>query len=100
VVVVLVALGGPPHGVFRVLVHDDVFVLGRASGVDARHHVDGVEFGQHALVVACQGGVHLVLEELFVARVIVNFLCAGDATSGQRGFDFFDVFCHFYLFIC
>ena len=33
-------------------------------------------------------------EELFVARVIINVFHAGDAVSGQRGFDFFDVFCH------
>ncbi len=94
VVVVFVAFGGPPNGVLRLGVHHDVFVLGRATGVDARHHVNCVEFGQNAFVVTRQGGVHLVLEELFVARVIVNFLCAGDAVFGQRGFDFFDVFCH------
>ena len=84
----------PPNGVLRVGVHDDVFVLGRAASVDSCHHIDGIELGQLALVKARQGGVHLVLEELIVARVIENFLCASDAIFGQCGFDFFNVFCH------
>ena len=78
VVVVFVFVGSPPNGVFGVLVHDNVFVFGRTTGVDAGHHVDGVQFGQLAFIVTGQRGIHLHLEKFFVGRIIVNLVSSGD----------------------
>ncbi len=82
-VVVLVALGGPPDGVLGVLVHDDELILGGAAGVHAGHDVDGVQLGQLALLVAGQGGVHLVVEQQLVGGIVDDLLGAGDAVAGQ-----------------
>lgn len=54
VIIILIGIGSPPNGVFRVFVHDDVFVLRRTASVNAGHHVDGIEFGQHAFVITFQ----------------------------------------------
>ena len=54
VVVVLILGCRPPNGILGILVHHDVFVFGRAAGVDTGHHVDGIQFGQLAFVIASQ----------------------------------------------
>ena len=74
VVVVLVLGGGPPDGVLGVLVHDNVFVFGRAAGVDTGHDVHSVELGELAFIEAGEGGVGLEFEEIFVRRVVVDGL--------------------------
>ena len=86
VVVVLVALGGPPHGVLGVLIVDNVLVLGGTAGVDSGHDVDSAELGQNALVKAFQRRIHLVLEQLLIAGIVDNLRCAGNAVFGQIDF--------------
>ena len=83
VVVILITVGGPPHGVAGVLVHDDVLVLGRAAGVYAGHDVDGVELGQLADVIAFQLGLGLFREKELVGRVVDDLGAAGDTVFVQ-----------------
>ena len=82
-VVVLVALGGPPDGVLGVLVHDDVLVLGGTAGVDAGHDVHGAQLGLNTHVIAGEGGVHLGLVQVLVGGVVDDFGGAGNAVLGQ-----------------
>ena len=82
-VVVLVFLAGPPYGVFRVFIHDDELILGRAARVDARHHVHGVEFGQFAHLEALKSFLGFLLEELLVRGVVNHFRSAGDTVLLQ-----------------
>ncbi len=83
VVVVLIALAGPPHGVLGVFVHDDVLVLGGAAGVDAGHNVDSAELGQRALVKTLEGGVHLSLKQFLIAGVADDLRRAGNTVLAQ-----------------
>ena len=78
-VVVLVLVGGPPHGVLGVFVHDDVLVFGGTAGVDAGHHVDGVQLGDLADFVAGEAGLGLLLEQLLIGRIVDNLGGTGNA---------------------
>ena len=82
-VVVLVALGGPPHGVLGGLVHDDELVLGGAAGVDAGHDVHSAEFADLALFIAFQAGLGLFREQLLERGVIYDLGGTSDAILGQ-----------------
>ena len=82
-VVVLVLVGGPPHGVLGVVVHDDELVFGGAAGVDAGHNVDGAQLADLALFVALQTGLGLLLEEHLVGRIVYDLGGAGDAILAQ-----------------
>ena len=82
-VVVFVFVGGPPYGVLAHFVHHKEFVFGRTSGVNARHHVDGVEFGKTAFVVACKAGFCFLGKQRFVRRIVKHLANAGDAVSAQ-----------------
>ncbi len=94
VVVVLVALGGPPNGVLRVLVHDDVFVLRRTAGIDTGHHVNGVELGVLTLLVAGQLRLGLLLKEVLVGRIVCNYGSARNAILSKiQFFHLFDMIC-------
>ena len=83
VVVVLIALGGPPDGVLGGLVHDDIFVFGGTAGEDAGHNVDRVELGEHALLIPGERGIHLSLEQILIRGIVHDFRRAGDAVLGQ-----------------
>ena len=82
-VVVLVALGSPPHGVLGVLVHDDEFILGGAAGIDAGHNIDGSQFADAALLVAFQAGLGLFCEEFVIRGVVHDLGRAADTILGQ-----------------
>ena len=86
VVVVLIGLGGPPHGVLGVIVDDDILVFGGAAGVDAGHNVDGAELADLALFKAFQTGLGLFREQHFVGRVVDDFRGAGNAILTQIQF--------------
>ena len=79
VVVIGILRSVPPNSIFGVGIHYDVFVFGRASGIDACHYVDCIELGELAFVVAGEGGVHLHLEQLLIRGVVMDFLHAGNA---------------------
>ena len=67
-VVVLIGLGGPPHGVLGVIVDDDILVFGGAAGVDAGHNVDGAELADLALFKAFQTGISVVPEMPYLLK--------------------------------
>ena len=71
-VVVGVLRGVPPYGVLGVLVHYDVFVLGRTAGVDAGHYVDCTKLGHLTFVVAFEFGPGLLVVEDFVGGIVKN----------------------------
>ena len=83
VVVVLVLIAGPPHGVLGVLVHHDELVLGRTAGVDAGHHVHSTQLADLTLLVAFQLGIGLLCEQLLVGGVVHDFSRAGNAILGK-----------------
>ena len=82
-VVVLVAVRGPPYGVFGDVVLDEIFILGGAAGVDACHYVHGAEVGDDAFLVACEGRVCLILKQLLVRGIVDNLFYFFDAIFGQ-----------------
>ena len=82
-VVVLVALGGPPDGVLRGVVHNDVLILGGTAGINAGHDVDGIKLRQDALVIAFKRGIHLVPEHLFITGIVNDFGGTGNAVFGE-----------------
>ena len=82
VVVVLVAFARPPYGVARIVVHNDVLVFGRASGVYAGHNVHRAELAYLTLFVADKVRVRFLDEELFVGRIVHDFGRAGDTVLG------------------
>ena len=86
VVVIFVTFGGPPYGVLGGLVHDDVFILGGAAGINSGHDIDGTELGQHALVITLKRGIHFILKELLVPGVINNLGSTGNAIFGEIKF--------------
>ena len=79
VVVVLVRVGGPPHGVLGVLVHDDVLVFGGTAGIDAGHDVNGIQLGLLTDLVAFQAGLGLLIVEQLVGRIMDNLGSTGNA---------------------
>ena len=85
-VVVLVRVGGPPHGVLGVVVNDDILVFGGAAGVDAGHNVDGAQFADLADLIAFQTGLRLFGEEHLVGRIVDDLGGAGDAILAQIQF--------------
>ena len=83
VVVIGIALGGPPDFsgfafLGGVVVHD-VLVLGRTTGIDARHHVDGAQFGYLAFVKTLETGFGLFVVKNFVRGIVKDFLHTLDA---------------------
>ena len=91
-VVIRVFRGVPPDGVFGVLVHDDIFVLRRTSGVNAGHDIDSAEFSQLTLFVTGQFGLHFFFVKHFVRRIVNNFRGSGNSILVQINF------CH-YIFL-
>ena len=83
VVVVLELVGGPPHGVLGVGVHDDVLIFGGAAGVHAGHDVDGAQLADLALLVAFQSGIHLGGEQLLIGGVVDNLGGSGNTVLAQ-----------------
>ena len=83
VVVVLVLVGSPPHGVLGVFVHDDELILGGAAGVDAGHDVDSAQLADLTLLVAFQLGLGLLVEQLLIRGVVHDLGRAGDTILAQ-----------------
>ena len=69
-VVILVLLTGPPYGVLGVLIHYNVLVLRRTSGIDTGHDVDSTKFGYLTFFVALKARLGLFVEKNFVRRVV------------------------------
>ncbi len=82
-VVILVAVGGPPDGVLGVFIHNDILVFGRTAGINAGHDIYGTEFGQNTLVIAFQRRVHFVIEKSIIGRIIDDFFGIHNAVLGQ-----------------
>ena len=72
VVVVRVLRGVPPNSLLGVLVHNDVLVLRRTSGVDTGHYVNCTELSLLTLLVALEGRVDLSLVKFFVGRIVCD----------------------------
>ena len=88
-VVVLIGVGRPPHGVLGVLVHDDVLVFGGTAGVDTGHNVHGTQLADLALFVAGELGLGLFREEHLVGRIVHDLGGAGDPILLQIDFSHF-----------
>ena len=82
-VVVFILVGSPPNGVFGVVVHNDKFVLGRATCINARHNVDSAEFADLSFFVAFESRICFLLEKHLVGRIVDHFGSAGDAVLCQ-----------------
>ena len=92
-VVVLELVRGPPHGILGDVVHHDELVLGGAAGIDAGHHVDGVQLSQLSHVIAFQSGLHLFLKQSLIGGVVEDLGGAGDTIFAQiDGCHFNDLF--------
>ncbi len=85
-VVVLVFLGRPPHGVSGVVVDDDILIFGGAAGVDAGHDVDGAQLADLALFVANQTRLGLFFEEHLIRRIVYDLFDACNAVFAQIQF--------------
>ena len=77
-VVVLVLVGGPPHGILGGIVHDDELVFRGAAGVNASHDVDRAQLADLSLFIALQTRLGLLLEEHFVGRIVDDLSRPGD----------------------
>ena len=86
VVIVLVALGSPPYGVFGVVVHNDEFIFGRTTGINTRHDVDRAEFADLTFFITRKGGVGLFGEKDVVRRIVNDFFYVFDAVLAQIDF--------------
>jgi len=82
-VVVLVAVGGPPHGVLGVGVHNDVLVFGGTAGVNAGHDVHSAQLGQLTLFIAGESGIHLGVEQRLIRGVVDDLSRTGDTIMLQ-----------------
>ena len=69
-VVVLVFVACPPHSVLRCSVHNDEFVLRRATGVDTCHHVYSTKLSYLAFLITGEFRICLIDEELLIRRVV------------------------------
>ena len=58
-VVVLILIGGPPHGVLGILVHNDEFVFGGTSRIDTGHYVNCSQFADLSFLVSLKTGLGL-----------------------------------------
>ena len=79
VVIIGILGGGPPHGVFGVLIHDDEFVFRGTAGVDAGHDVDCAKLSLDALVKTFEVFLHLFLIQELIGRIADDLCCAGNA---------------------
>ena len=86
VVVVLVLVGGPPHGVLGVRVHDDILVFGGAAGVDAGHDVDRAQLADPTDFVPFKTSLGLFREQRLVGGVADDFSRTGDPVLFQIQF--------------
>ena len=78
-VIILVLIGCPPNGVLGILIHDDVFVLGGTTGKFSGHDIDGTKLADLALLIPGKTRLCLLLEQLFIGRIIDNFRSAGNS---------------------
>ncbi len=72
VVVVVILIAVPPHGVVRGSVINDELILRRAAGVDTSHHVDCAQLSLLSLVVALEARLGLLVEENLIRRIVQN----------------------------
>ena len=72
-VVVLVSVRRPPHGVLGGVIHDDELIFRGTAGVDAGHYVHGAQLADLTLFVALKAGFGLFLKEHFVRRIVDDF---------------------------
>lgn len=82
-VVVLIFVGGPPHGVFSHLVFDKIFVFGRTTGVHACENVHCTLFGEVAFFVAFESGIEFRFVKLIITRIVDDVLRIFDAILRQ-----------------
>ena len=74
VIIVLVLVGGPPHGITRGLIIDDEFILRRTARVDARHNIDRIVHLRHlAALISLEVGAQFLTEQLVIVRIVNNF---------------------------
>ena len=73
----------PPNRVFRIFIHDNVFVLGGTARVNTRHDIHRVQFCKLTLFIPFQTRLHFLFVQEFVRRIVDNLRCAGDTILFQ-----------------
>ena len=81
-VIIRILRCGPPNRILGLLVHNDEFVFGRTSGINTCHNVYRTKLGLHALVIACQCRIHLVLIQFLIGRIVDQFFGPRNAILG------------------
>ena len=82
-VIVFIALAGPPNGVLGVFIHDNILVLGRATGVNAGHHIYRAQLRDLADLITCQLCLGLLCEQSVVGRVVDDLSGPENAVFAQ-----------------
>ena len=90
-VIVLIFVGGPPHGVLGVLINNDILVLGGTAGINAGHDINGSQLAFLTLFVSGKTGLRLFLKEHFIRRIAHNFGNAGNTVLLQIDFNHLDI---------
>ena len=78
-IVIFVFVGGPPYGIFGVVVHYDEFVFRGASRINAGHHVYRAQLADLSLFVPLQLRSGLFIEQHLVRRIVHDLGRAGNA---------------------
>ncbi len=82
-VIVVVVLTVPPYGILGLLVHHNVLVFGRASGVYAGHYIESTELSLLSFLVTVEFGTGFLIEQHLVGGIVNNLLDVLDAVLLQ-----------------
>ena len=78
-VVIFIGRSSPPDSILGVFIHDNEFVLRRASGENTGHDINRIEFGELPDIKAFQPGLCFLFKQEFVGGVMNDFSCAENA---------------------
>ena len=74
---------GPPNLVAGLVVHNNIFIFRRAACENARINRQGTGFGLVSLVIARQRGINLMLVQLIIRQIVIDFFRSVDTDSLQ-----------------
>ena len=82
-VVILIFVRSPPHGVLACLVVYEEFVFRRTAGVDTSHYIYCTQFCHLTFFITFQRRFGLFCEQNIVRRIVNDFLHVGDSVLAQ-----------------